>query len=598
MLQVKLNETTNEIEIRFKYNSSYITRLKAIGGCAFNAEEKCWTMSELMFPALQDEFEGEIMYMTPRWMITGEEPPDYNKIYSHVSKVEPQLKAPYKPYPFQSFGANFLATMAIKYGFGCLFDDMGTGKTIQSVTAGKIIDQQYNLDQFTLPILVVCKSSLKYQWVTDGVNKFTNDSSLVIDGTKKKRDKLYDEIMSYPGRIKYVIVGYETVREDIDVLSKIDVGLTIFDEAHKIRNRETKANQACRDIHSKFSFFLTGSPISKDPAEMFGLGIVGNKKFFGTWKSFQEDYITAVRTQYGIDYFYRNLDTLRDKIDSVALRRTEVEIDMEMPTIIEQNIYVDMSKVQIAIDEEIMKRNADLQNELLEIGNSSKISEKDKLRREGIEAQLKGLMALRVGCADSAELFSLSTSAQIRKTYGEMAKKDGLSPKLKQLIEHVTEIVDSGHKVVIFTKFETMTRIIQKELSKIKVGESNVGVVLFTGKMNAKEKEEARIKFKTSTNYQVFCGTNAAAEGLNLQEARYLINFDLDWDIGINDQRNKRIRRLDSQFKRVFVYNYIAKGSADELVLKALENKQQLFDYLVNNNALQSEQMKQAMSGY
>lgn len=598
MLQVKLNEATNDIEIRFKYNSSYINRIKAIGGCSFNGEAKCWTISDLMFPILQEEFKGEIMYMTPEWVLTGGTPPDYNKIYKHVSKVQPTLKAPYKPYPFQSFGANFLASMSLKYGFSCLLDDMGTGKTIQSITAGKIIDQQVGLDQFTIPILVVCKSSLKYQWVTDGVNKFTDDSSIVIDGTKKKRKKLYDEIMSYPGRIKYVIVGYETVREDIDILEQIDIGLAIFDEAHKIRNRETKANKACRNIKSKYTFFLTGSPISKDPSEIFGLGVVGNKKFFGTWKQFQEDYITAVRGQYGMEYFYHDLDDLRSKIDTIALRRTEVEIDMDMPTIIEQNIFVEMSKIQQQIDEDIMNRNADLQNELLSIGNSSKISQEDKERREKIEAQLKGLMALRVGCADSAELFALSNSAQIRGTYGEMAKKDKTSPKLSQLIEHVQEIVDSGHKVVIFTKFETMTRIIQQHLSKLKVGSDNVGVVLFTGKMDAKAKEDARIRFKTRSDCHVFCGTNAAAEGLNLQEARYLINFDLDWDIGINDQRNKRIRRLDSQFKRVYVYNYIAQGSADELVLKALENKQQLFDYLIANNQEQSKQMKIAMGGY
>lgn len=597
MLQIKLNEATNDIEIRFKYNSDYVNRIKSIGGCVFHAEDKFWTISELMFSALQEEFKGEIMYVTPEWVITGEAPPDYNKIYSQVSKVEPLLKAPYKPYSFQSFGANFLATMAIKYGFSCLFDDPGTGKTIQSIAAALIIDKLSDKPTtdnsiFDIPKLVVCKSSLKYQWVTDGINKFTNAGSVVVDGTKKKRQKIYDEIKSYPGRFEYVVIGYETVREDEKLINDLSVGVAIFDEAHKIRNRQTKVNNACRSVSARYKFFLTGSPISKDPAEMFGLGVVGNKKFFGAWKKFEEDYITAIRTKYGVDYFYRNLDKLRSSIDQIALRRTENEIGLDMPKIVEQNIYVPMTNVQKAIDEDILKRNAEMMNELLEIGTSSKMSEKDKEKRKRIEDGLKGLMALRVGCADTSELFSMSKNPNIAKTYGDMSKKDGLSPKLQQLIEHTQEIIDSGNKVVVFTKFETMTRIIQRELSKI------TGVVLFTGKMNSKEKEEARIKFKTNPNFNVFCGTNAAAEGLNLQEAKYLINFDLDWDIGINDQRNKRIRRLDSTFKRVFVYNYIAEGSADELILKALESKQQLFDYLVNNNNLQSEQMKKAMSDY
>ena len=141
-------------------------------------------------------------------------------------------------------------------------------KTMQSISGADIIEKQYDLDQFTIPILVICKSSLKYQWVTDGVNKFTEHNSVIIDGTKKKRTKMYEDIASYPARIKYVIVGYETVREDISILEQIDIGLAIYDEAHKIRNKDTKANKACRSINARYSFFLTGSPISKDPSEM------------------------------------------------------------------------------------------------------------------------------------------------------------------------------------------------------------------------------------------------------------------------------------------------------------------------------------------
>ena len=128
MIQVKLNETTGDIELRFKYNTAYISRLKAIGGCVYKPEEKIWSVSELCFYAVQEEFKGELMYLTPEWQITGGTPPDYSSIYNQVSKITPSLKAPYKPYPFQNFGCNFLATMAIKYGFSCLFDDMGTGR--------------------------------------------------------------------------------------------------------------------------------------------------------------------------------------------------------------------------------------------------------------------------------------------------------------------------------------------------------------------------------------------------------------------------------------------------------------------------------------
>lgn len=580
------------MEITFKYNQDYIGRMKEICGATYDAGDKKWLVPVSMFNTLENKFNGELMFMTPRWVITGEAPPDYRSLYNHVSNIIVPLKPPYKPYNFQSFGANFVASTALKYNYSCLFDDMGMGKTLQAILGGLILNHCSPYDHYTIPTLVVCKSSLKYQWITDGIDKFTNASSIVIDGTKKKRMKQYEELSSNQGKYQYVIVGYETIREDADILENVDIGLAIFDEAHKIRNKDTLLNKQCRKLKFKYSFYITGSPISKDPAQMFGIGLVGNKKFFGTWKSFKEDYVTAVKTQYGEELFFKNLDSLRGKIDSVSIRRTEKEVSLDMPKIIQQNIYVEMTKAQREIDEDLINRNAAYMEELVDL-NSAPKTERNIEKRTQIEAALKGLIALRVGCANTSELFQLSKNKSVVKSYGELSKKDsGTSPKLKQLIEQVTEIVDGGNKIVVFTKFETMTRIIERELSKI------TGCVLFTGKMNSQEKEKARLKFKTDSNYNVFIGTNAAAEGLNLQEAKYLINFDLDWDIGINDQRNKRIRRLDSTFDKVYIYNYIAKGSMDEIVLKSLENNKRLFDYLIENDNVKSESMKLAMASY
>lgn len=596
MLQVKLDEGTGDLEVRFRYNKDYINRMRDIPGTSFvtspDGSDKYWSVPSLMIEAFDSAFSGEIMYMTPKWVITGEAPPDYNSIYSQVSNISPTLKEPYKPYPFQSFGANFLATMATKYGWSCLLDDMGTGKTLMSITGNLILNEMdADIQQMDIPTLVVCKSSLKYQWISDGVDKFTHSNSVVIDGTKKKRKMLYDQIAKKPGAIEYVIVGYETVREDIDIITKLTVGVAIFDEAHKIRNKETRVNKATRQINSKYNFFLTGSPISKDPSEMFGIGLVGNPKYFGTWKQFQKDYVTVVKTAYGVDYFYRNLHDLKVKIDNVALRRTEKEIDLQMPKIVQQNVRLNMTKVQMDIDAELLRKQEEYVAELISLEGAN-MTPFNVQKKEKIEGAMKGLIALRMGCADTPELFTMSRSASIVKEYGAIAKKDLTSPKLLQLIEQVTEVVSSGHKIVVFTKFETMTRIIERELSKI------TGVVLFTGKMNAREKEDARLKFRNTDTHNVFVATNAGAEGLNLQCAKYLVNFDLDWDIGINDQRNKRIRRLDSQFDRVFVYNYICNDSADEMVLKSLVNNQILFDYLIENNYEQSNQMKLAMANY
>lgn len=590
MLKVKLNQATNEVELHFKYNSNYINRMRKLSHAKYLTDRKVWVIPRLLLDDLEALFPGELMYITPKWVIDPESPqPDYSKIYSKVPNHKAELKPPYKPYPFQSFGSNFLVHSAKAYGFGCLFDDCGTGKTLMSIYAALILDKEVDLLKHTIPILVVAKSGLKYQWVSDGVDKFTSATSIIIDGVKAKRKKQYDYIKKNPGAYEYVIMGYETLREDSDIISKMDIGLVISDEAHKVKNRTTKVNKSMRPLNAEYYFFLTGTPISKDPSDIYGLALIGNDKYFGTWKDFMAEYATSVKTQYGVDYFYHNLDKLNDKINDIAIRRTEQEIDMQMPKIVESEVRLKPTKCQKEIDDKIIEDLQQATEEIVALSLKPKTPENIE-KSEKLKGSLKGLVALRVGCADTPELFKRSSSKSVVKKYGSLS--DDQSPKIDYLKEHVAEIVSSGNKVVIFTKFETMTRIIERELNKI------TGCVLFTGKMNAKEKETARLKFKTDSSFNVFIGTNSAAEGINLQEAKYLINFDLDWDRGINDQRNKRIRRLDSQFDRVFVYNYIVEGTADEMVLKVLSEKQDLFDYLVSNNEAQSKQMRDAMKAF
>lgn len=592
MIKVKLNEATDDIEIKFKYDVDYIQKIKGIVGAKWNPDTKVWTMPSLLFEGFERLFKGEIMYITPRWVIKETQPPDYSKIYSEIPNKHVILKAPYKLYPFQSFGANFLVHQVKKYKLACLFDDMGTGKTITSIAASIILNSEINLNNYEIPNLVICKSGLKFQWVTDGIDKFTNETSIVIDGGKKKRRKLYDSIKKNPGTYKYVIVGYETIRNDIDILKDFKIGLVISDEAHKIRNRKTKVNTACAKLKAQYYFFLTGSPINGEPDGIFGLSKVGNPKFLGTWTSFEKEYIRYRRTKYGVDKFYKNLDKLTDKTNDISIRRTDKEIDLQLPKIMSHDVYIDMSPQQIMIDEIIIKDFQCIQAQLNNISCIRDLEKRKEIKNK-LEGSVKGLMALRVGAADSPELFILSHSAMVRNKYGSLVT-NLKSGKIDYLKEQVSEILDSGHKVVIFTKFETMVRILHRELSKMNLCE----IAMFTGKMNARQKEESRIRFKTRSDCNIFISTNAGAEGLNLQEAKYLINLDLDWDVGINDQRNKRIRRLDSSFDRVFVTNYISRYSADELVLKALENKKDVIDCLIENNSLQTQQMKQAMSRF
>ena len=459
-------------------------------------------------------------------------------------------------------------------------------KTAQAIAAVKILEQQHDLSQYDIPVLVVCKASLKYQWQNEGVQKFTAYDSTVIDGTPKKRKDLYDNLSSM-----FVLMNYELVNKDIDTLEKLSIGVLVCDEAHKIRNYSTLTNKQCRKLNAKYKIFLTGSPVGSKPDEIFGICTIGNKSILGNWGDFSKRYI--VKGFYHNEILgYRNLDSLKGIIDQISLRRTEKEVALQLPEIVgPQLIELPMTRTQTIIDSQLKD---ELTRQYYNLETAMK--QTDPARRQELLAKadnaIKMLMTIRQGVADCPELILMSNSQAIKDKYGPMVA-DTKSAKLDYLIDHLTEIRDGGNQAVVFTKYETMTRIILRELEK-----AGISALSFTGRHNAKQKEAAKTEFKANPNITALVSTNAGAEGLNLENSRYLINYDLDWDISINDQRNKRIRRLDSAFGTVFVFNYMCVDSVDYTVLDANARKQALFDILIENNTQQSDAIKQAISQF
>lgn len=127
MIKVKYNEATHDVELYFKYNADYINRIRQFGFAKFDSDRKAWLLPPLILDDFEQEFKGELMYMTPKWVIDGTAPPDYGVIYNQVPNKSATINPPYELYPFQKFGANFLAHFARRYKFACIFDDMGTG---------------------------------------------------------------------------------------------------------------------------------------------------------------------------------------------------------------------------------------------------------------------------------------------------------------------------------------------------------------------------------------------------------------------------------------------------------------------------------------
>jgi SNF2 family DNA or RNA helicase len=594
----------NFFSVKFKPTPDNVSRIKQLKGAVYDGA-KAWVIPMSRLAEFEQIFKGEYIYVTPRHKLTGEAPPAPPKMYEKIPK-EPITRLKHNLYDYQRFGANFLACIAERTGHAFLTDRVGTGKTPQSIAGAHILQDQGLVEN----VLVFCKASLKYQWLRDGIHKFTSDEGIVIDGDKAKRRKQYAEATN--SKYRYTIVNYELLLHDYAELEKLvkdkKIKLIIADEAHKITNHTGKKNNALKKLvqpriapkmaQSKvlypgvpYIFYLTATPMSAKVQQLFGIFSIRRPDYLGTYAAFAKDHLKLAfngRVQEIVGY--NNLDQLLQKTFPYMLRRTDEEIDMELPDMVEVNTSVAMTPMQYKLDEMAKEHQKEISQKL----SGLRRSQASKETIEQIEGSLKAMMYVRKAIADGPELLTLSQSSMIQEKFGNEVRlsKDGMkSPKLAELLDLIDEmVVEGGEKLIIFSEFESMVRILEREVKKL-----NIGCVTYTGKLNSAQKDVQARKFKDDPDCKIFIATDAAAEGLNLQFCPYMINYDLPWNPDVWDQRKGRIRRGGSTYEKVKVINLMADDSIDQAIYEGLLNKLNLFNYFVENTEERSKALKEAM---
>ena len=580
MIQVSLHpEEEHLLKVSFKPIPLYYQRIRQIAGATFDGDNKCWYIPKVMLDDLEDVYQGEIVWVTPRHEIRGEAPPPPPTYLLEIQKnvIKAPLKLPL--FSFQDFGANFLVYNIKQNGFAFLCDTVGSGKTPTSLGAAEILRQQGDLQGKTL---IVCKKTLKGQWLEDGIQKFTDRSGIVIDGTPAERRK-----QMHAAKDKdYIIVNYEQLRNDMKILEMYHFDLIIVDEAHKVKGFGNKTNTSLSEVikHNQAkSMFLTGTPIMNRAEELYGLFYAATgEQFLGTWKEFREKYIVGgfnPRFRNFEVFGYKNLDELRDKTQPYMLRRTEKELGIELPEVNSIPKKIPATPSQVMLHEAVMEEMRATRNEL-------EVVEEPK-KREQLENRLQGFIQYLISISDTPRLLQISEAGMAKKLLDKFSDEIEFScPKLEQLLLDVEEIIDAGHKVVIFSSFKRMAKLAAETLEA-----AGYPVLLIHGEVSGEHRDDAKRKFWNSDEHNILIGTDAMAEGLNLQCAKYLINIDLPWNPAILEQRIGRIRRINGH-SNVFVRNYITEGLFDEQMVQAIEQKQKVIDFFMKYSASETEFLK------
>jgi SNF2 family DNA or RNA helicase len=583
--------------ISIKTDYYYKDRIKKIPGARFDFDTKEWIIDIEMLDLLEEEFQGELVYKTPRWVIKKEPVPDASKMYQiYNSNIEvPELK--FKPYDYQNYGIKFMIDRVLKQGFVLNADDVGLGKTIQTIGTMKWFIENKVLKR----ILIICKKSIKSQWI-DEIKKFTDidkEFNLIkTESLAKKRKKAYKEFNDSDKAI--LVTNYHSFLNDTPLFQEMDIDFIVIDEVHSVKARTGILNNNIGSItKNKPTVFLTGTPIMSKPEDIFGIVQMVNPNYFGLWTDFQKKYLTIdLYSKFGPRVVgAKHLDELRQKVQDIVIRRTEYEVAIQLPKTILDKIECDMDETQENLLQRIQGVSNEINDTIDEIKLNKNLTEDEKEKITKLEARSKGLIAARQAASTDPRLFLRSYSKMMKQEFGQFVPKTyKMSNKIESVIDLVEDILASDDKVILFTKFRTCAQLVAEDItSKLKTN-----VLMYTGAENDEKRDEAVYKFKNTTSYNILIGTEAMAEGLNLQCAKYVINIDQPDTFAIKTQRIGRARRTGSNFDNVIVYDMITLStsktkSKDEERLENISKNQNVTDALVSIDESQRQALIEAM---
>lgn len=241
-------------------------------------------------------------------------------------------------FPYQRKGFWFAA----KAGRALIADEMGLGKTIQAIAVAELYKRELNISK----VLIVCPTSLKYQWKSE-IEKFTHDSTIhVIEGNIMKRKEQYEKNTSF-----YQIVSYHSIANDVDYLNKSDFDLVILDEAQRIKNWKTKVSQRIKKLQTTYAIVLTGTPLENKLEELYSIMQFIDVYRLGPMYKFLDDYqIHAEETNKVVGY--KNLHDIKERLADTLIRRSKKEIIDQLPKRMDKNLFVPMTEQQMELHEE------------------------------------------------------------------------------------------------------------------------------------------------------------------------------------------------------------------------------------------------------
>lgn len=431
--------------------------------------------------------------------------------------------------PYQVIGAQWLLAHA-KAGHGALLaDEMGLGKTVQTLAA---------LERLPGPKLVVCPSSLVWNWKREAAQFLPDFRVLTLNGPD--REKRFAEIE----RHDLIVTSYALLRRDVERYRGLTFSAVVLDEAQHIKNPDSQNARAALSLRAASRFILTGTPIENSVRDLWSLFEFLLPGYLGSRADFKDRYETPLLNGERGPIWQR----LTRRIQPYLLRRRKSEILTELPDKIEQIIEVELTEKQKATYDQLQAAARTQVDQLTEAGSAGAA----RMR------VLTALLRLRQACCD------------LRLLGGELPTEDA-SAKLAALLEILEEARDGGHRALVFSQFTSMLDLVGTALT-----EREIPYCRLDG--STRDRQAVVEKFQTDAAIPVFLiSLKAGGVGLNLTAADTVIHFDPWWNPAVEAQATDRAHRI-GQKQVVTSIKLIARDTIEARVLSLQRRKREMME--------------------
>lgn len=432
--------------------------------------------------------------------------------------------------PYQKQGVAWLHFLRTNNFGGILADEMGLGKTLQALAF------LFSLGEAKQTSLVVCPTSLVWNWASEA-KKFTPQLKvLALHGPE--RHELFARIPEHD----LIVTTYALIRRDAEKYAEVQFDTVILDEAQHIKNRQTQNAQAVKTIKSHHRIVLTGTPLENSVLDLWSIFDFLMPGYLGAAQDFRERYEIPITREKSEAAQAR----LTRRLRPFMLRRLKRDVAPDLPARLEQVSYCELTPDQQAVYQELLQAG---RREITGAVGAHGVARSRMII-------LNTLLRLRQACCD------------LRLLKLENVDPASASAKIDLFGELLEEVIDGGHRVLVFSQFVSMLHLLREKLQA-----EGVEFCYFDG--STTNRGEVVRRFQDSRIPVFFISLKAGGVGLNLTGADTVIHFDPWWNPAVEDQAVDRAHRI-GQTRVVTSYKLITRGTVEEKILALQTRKREV----------------------